>query len=110
MRPVASPPPIQLSPGQSLHLAVQAGTVVLACDGRLRIDEAPQWLAERCVRTSHSLAPGEHQLLMRAGWICITAMDETQGTGVRLVAPQPSSEPGLQRPPLWQAMRRLAGF
>lgn len=48
----------RLSPGQSLRTAVPAGTVLWVREGRLRIDEAPQWLAERCVSASHTLAAG----------------------------------------------------
>lgn len=95
----------RLSPGQCLHTAVEAGTVLAVTGGRLRVDEAPQWLAERCVAVSRTLEAGEHHVVAQSGWLCVTALGVGQGACLRQwPAPQ-----AVARRPVWRFMRRLIG-
>lgn len=76
-----------LPAGQRLHLSVDAGTVLLAEQGALHIDEAPRWLAERLVPVGRRLDEGQAYAVEQAGWICVTALGDA-----RLAQVQP---PGL---------------
>lgn len=62
-----------LAAGQCLHLAVDAGTVLVAAQGCLRVDEAPRWLAERLVPVGAAVAEGQAYLVAQTGWLCVTA-------------------------------------
>ncbi|WP_225781063.1 hypothetical protein [Xenophilus sp. Marseille-Q4582] len=96
-----------LSPGQCLFQAVDAGTVLMAAAGRLHIEEAPQWLAQRCVRASRTLEAGEHHVVAQAGWIAITALGPgAQGACLRQWLPARAAA----RRPVWRFMRRLVGI
>ena len=57
----------RLAPGQSLHIAVDAGTAFVVTAGRLRIDEAPRWIADVCVPVGCTLDEGAHHVVERAG-------------------------------------------
>ncbi|HVR49875.1 MAG TPA: hypothetical protein VMS38_09060 [Pseudorhodoferax sp.] len=76
-----------LAAGQNLHLAVEAGTVLVAVQGGLRVDEAPRWLAERLLPVGARVGEGQAYAVEQTGWICVTALADA-----RLAQVQP---PGL---------------
>jgi len=99
MSPHPCPPDRPLAAGQSLQLAVDAGTAVFAAQGRLRIDEPPRWLAEVAVPVGRSLDEGEGWVVEQAGWITVRALGGaaarlrcvpagTGGRGWRLALPR----------------------
>lgn len=85
-------PSTPLAAGQSLHLAMDAGAVLVAAQGGLRIDEAPRWLAERMVPVGRRIGEGQAYVVAQAGWLCVTAEGDArllqvlpQGRVARLV-------------------------
>lgn len=95
---------IPLAVGESLHLHVACGTVLLLAQGRVQIDEAPRWLAERVVTVRRSVEQGQPCAVEQTGWVRVTALGRA---GARLCAmpaapARPSSPwwrlvPGLRR-------------
>lgn len=69
---------ILLAAGQRLHLAVDAGTVLVAAHGSLRVDEAPRWLAERLVPVGRSVGEGQAYVVEQSGWVCVMAQEEAR--------------------------------
>ncbi|MDQ7972928.1 MAG: hypothetical protein REJ24_10200 [Rhodocyclaceae bacterium] len=95
----------RLAPGQSLHIAVDAGTAFVVTAGRLRIDEAPRWIADVCVPVGRTLDEGAHHVVDRAGWVTLSAL----GAPVqwrRWAAPAPAPR---NRWRAWAGARRSAG-
>ncbi|MBS0427526.1 MAG: hypothetical protein JSR41_09595 [Proteobacteria bacterium] len=95
----------RLAPGQSLHIAVDAGTAFVVTAGRLRIDEAPRWIADICVPVGSTLDEGAHHVVERAGWITLSALGAPV-TWRRLPTPVPAPR---SRWPAWAWSRRSAG-
>ena len=95
----------RLAPGQSLHIAVDAGTAFVVTAGRLRIDEAPRWIADICVPVGCTLDEGTHHVVERAGWIALSALDVPVAWR-RLPTPVPAPRRGW---PAWAWARRSAG-
>ncbi|WP_326541741.1 hypothetical protein [Pseudorhodoferax sp.] len=62
-----------LAAGQCLHLAVDAGTVLVAVQGDLRIDEAPRWLADTLLPVGRWVGEGQAHVVAQAGWVCVSA-------------------------------------
>lgn len=62
-----------LAAGQSLHLALDAGTVLVAAQGGLFIAEPSRWLAERVLPLGCWLGEGQAHVVAQAGWVCVTA-------------------------------------
>lgn len=82
-----------LAAGQSLHLALDAGTVLVAAQGGLFIAEPSRWLAERVLPVGCWLGEGQAHVVTQAGWVCVTAqgaalLAQTRpaGMGRRLLA------------------------
>ncbi len=69
---------IPLAAGQCLHLAVDAGTVLVAAHGSLRVDEAPRWLADRLVPVGHCVGEGQAYVVQQSGWLAVTAQGEAR--------------------------------
>lgn len=95
----------RLAPGQSLHIAVDAGTAFVVTAGRLRIDEAPRWIADVCVPVCRTLDEGAQHVVGRPGWITLSALGAPVAWR-RLPTP---SRPARPRWPAWAWMRRGAG-
>lgn len=72
--PPSSPHATALAAGQTLHLAVDAGTVLVAVQGGLRIDEAPRWLAERLVPVGRTVGEGQAYVAEQSGWLRVHAV------------------------------------
>lgn len=73
--------PLQTTPlaaGQRLHLAVDAGTVLVAAHGSLRVDEAPRWLAEQLVPVGRWVGEGQAYVVQQSGWLAVTAQGEAR--------------------------------
>lgn len=69
---------IPLAAGQCLHLALDAGTVLLAAQGDLRVDEAPRWLAERLVPVGGAVGEGQAYVVQQSGWLAVTAQGQAR--------------------------------
>lgn len=67
-----------LAAGQRLHLAVDAGTVLVAVQGDLRVDEAPRWLADHWVPVGCWVGEGQAHRVAQAGWVCVTAQRDAR--------------------------------
>ncbi|MFT3718843.1 hypothetical protein [Pseudorhodoferax sp.] len=83
------PSDVALACGEVLHLSVDAGAVLLAADGAVRVEEAPRWLAERMVPVRGVLAQGQAHVVERAGWVRVQAA----GSGAARVRCLPGAEP-----------------
>ncbi len=102
--PTELPAESTLAAGQTLCLALDAGTVLLATQGRVRIDEAPRWLADAMVPVPRLLGEGQAHAVERSGWLRVTALD---GAGARvrtLPVPAPRRSAALMR--FVQVLRR----
>ncbi|RYY90177.1 MAG: hypothetical protein EOO24_32905 [Comamonadaceae bacterium] len=64
----------ELHAGQTLYAAVDAGTAVRVTAGRVRLDEAPRWIAGLCAPAGRTLAEGDRHVVESAGCIRITAL------------------------------------
>ncbi|RYF84081.1 MAG: hypothetical protein EOO29_00885 [Comamonadaceae bacterium] len=95
----------RLLPGQCLHTAVDAGSVLLVSEGRVRIDEAPRWLAGSSLPVGRTLGEGEQHVVTQSGWIAVSALGPRTGARLRQWLPAPP----LERRPVWRFMRRLVG-
>lgn len=62
-----------LAAGQCLYLAVDAGTVLVAAQGSLRVDEAPRWLAEQLVPVGRCVGEGQAYVVEQSGCVAVTA-------------------------------------
>ena len=62
-----------LAAGQSLYFAVSAGTVLVALQGDLRVQEAPRWLGDTLVPVAQWLGEGQSHAVAQAGWVCVTS-------------------------------------
>ncbi|KQP49643.1 hypothetical protein [Pseudorhodoferax sp. Leaf274] len=78
-----------LAAGQTLHLAVEAGTVLVAVQGDLRIDEAPHWLADTLLPVGCRIGEGQTHVVTRAGWVRVAALREARLEQVVPVGPWP---------------------
>ena len=67
---------LHLEAGQTLHLSVDARTTLRLLTGAAVLHEAPVWLGERMVGTTHRLVPGQPCRPARPGWLRIDAADE----------------------------------
>lgn len=67
-----------LAAGECLHLPVDAGTVLVAMRGALRIEEAPRWLAECWVPVRRRLDEGQSYRVEQAGWLRVHALGDAQ--------------------------------
>lgn len=67
-----------LAAGESLHLPVDAGTVLVATRGALCIEEAPRWLAERWIPVGQRLEEGQSYRVEQAGWLRVQALADAQ--------------------------------
>lgn len=72
-------PETRFDAGQTLRLSMAAGTVLVARAGRLRVRESPRWLGERMVVVGQDLADGQAHVVGDAGWVEVSALDETGG-------------------------------
>ena len=81
-----------LAAGQSLHLALDAGTVLVAAQGGLLIAEPARWLAERVVPVGCWLGEGQAYVVQQSGWVSVTAQGAAR---LARVAPQGLAERAL---------------
>lgn len=93
---------IPLATGESLHLPVDAGAVLLVAQGCVRIEESPRWLAGRMVSDGRTVEEGQPYTVQQSGWIRVTALG---GTGVRLRS-LPAVAPAWRVAPWWHFVRQ----
>lgn len=70
----SSSPAPRLQPGQSLQLAMDAGTVLQVAAGTLILHEPMRWIGGTVVRPTLRLSAGQSHRLAQAGW-CVLAAD-----------------------------------
>ncbi|RJG04819.1 hypothetical protein D3870_01190 [Noviherbaspirillum cavernae] len=71
--PHSIPASTSLRSGQSLHLHVSRGVVIVAMRGDLTIAAAPSWLGEQLLQQRFFLNEGCAHLMADSGWIAIAA-------------------------------------
>jgi len=71
--PVTPSSDTPLAAGETLHLPVDAGTVLFVAEGAARIEEPPRWLAGTLLPVVHHLAEGQAHTVETAGWIRVQA-------------------------------------
>jgi len=86
-----------LAAGQCLHVALDAGTVLLASRGRVCIDEAPRWLAGAMLPARQLLCEGQAHAVARPGWVRVTALDAAGACVRTLPVAEPVRGSGLPR-------------
>lgn len=95
----SSLPAPRLQPGQSLQLALEAGTVLQVAAGTLILQEPMRWIGGTVVRPALRLSEGQSHRLAQAGWCVLAA--EGEAAEWRCHAPLP-------RPSVWSALRGAA--
>lgn len=68
-----APAPIRLRGGQRHHAHLPAGTLIIACAGRLSVTDAPRWLGDQVFQVHHRLAEGDVLRIEAGGWIAVSA-------------------------------------
>jgi hypothetical protein len=87
-----------LEPGQTLRVAVDAGSWVHVAAGRVRLLSPPSWLGETMFRTQATLGAEEVHRVERGGWIEVVAQTAAQVQVLSGAAPERSAHPtGLGR-------------
>jgi len=64
---------LRIEAGKTLHLPVDARITLRLLHGTAVLHEAPTWLGERMVSTSHRWVSGQPYRPMQAGWVRIEA-------------------------------------
>ena len=93
---------ILLAADESLHLPVDARTVLLVAQGRVCVEESPRWLAGRMVSGGRTVEEGQPYTVQQSGWIRVTALG---GTGVRLRS-VPAIATAWRAAPWWHFVRQ----
>lgn len=93
----SSSPAPRLRPGQSLQLALDAGTVLQVAAGTLTLHEPMRWIGGSVVRPTLRLSEGQSHRLAQGGWCVLAA--EGEAAEWRCHAPLPPS-------PWWAVFRR----
>lgn len=96
----SSSPAPRLRPGQSLQLALDAGTVLQVAAGTLILNEPMRWIGGTVVRPTLRLAEGQSHRLAQGGWCVLAAHEEA--VDWRCHAPQ------VQPSGWWAALRGMA--
>ena len=86
-------PDTPLAAGETLHLPVDAGTVLYVAEGPARIEEAPRWLAGTAVPVVCVLAEGQAHTVEMAGWIRVQAVGAAGARLRQLPAAPPQGRP-----------------
>jgi hypothetical protein len=76
-----------LLPGDSLRIAVDAGTMLLVERGSVSIAAPPSWLAENMFSTASTLREGQAHVVASSGWIEIRALSAARVRGVPRAVP-----------------------
>lgn len=92
-------PTPRLLPGQSLQLALDAGTVLQVVAGTLTVHEPMRWVGDTVLRPAVRLCEGQGHRLAQAGWCVLAA--EGEAAEWRCHAPRP-------RPSVWSVFRGAA--
>lgn len=84
----------RLLPGQSLRVALDAGTALMVLEGRVRIISSPSWFGETVFTVKNEFEEGEAYVAERGGWVEVDAL-----------APAPARICGLPQPVPGTALR-----
>jgi hypothetical protein len=96
--------PTRLLPGQSLRVALDAGTALMVLEGRVRIVSPPSWFGEAAFSVKNEFEEGEAYLAERGGWVEVDALAPARICGL---PPQPVSGTALGSSPLTRLLRLL---
>ena len=92
----------RLATGQSLRVALDAGTSLVVLEGRVRVVSPPSWFGETALAVKNDYQEGEAYVAERAGWVEIEALAPTRICS----APRPAG--GALRPsPVARLLRLL---
>jgi hypothetical protein len=93
----------RLATGQSLRVALDAGTSLVVLEGRVRVVSPPSWFGETAFAVKNDYQEGEAYVAERAGWVEIEALAPTRICS----APRPAAG-GAPRPsPVARLLRLL---
>ncbi|EGI78415.1 hypothetical protein [Hylemonella gracilis] len=98
---------IELEPGQTLRVAVDAGAWVHVVAGHVRLLSPPSWLGETMFRAEVTLSAEEVHRVERGGWIEVEAQTAAQVQVVPRAVPVPVRSAHFAGLGRW--MRLLAG-
>ena len=95
--------PARLLPGQSLRVALDAGTSLMVLEGRVRVVSPPSWFGEAAFTVKNDYQEGEAYLAERGGWVEVQALAPAKICGV----PQPVPGTTLRPSPVTRLLRLL---
>ncbi len=93
----------RLLPGQSLRVALDAGTALMVLEGRVRIISPPSWFGETAFSVKNEFEEGEAYVAERGGWVQVDALAPARICGL----PQPVSGTALRSSPVARLLRLL---
>ncbi|VTU22633.1 hypothetical protein H4CHR_01028 [Variovorax sp. PBS-H4] len=94
-----------LLPGQSLRVALDAGTALLVLEGRVRVVSPPSWFGETAFTVKNEFGEGEAYVAERGGWVEVDALASAAARICSL--PRPVSETALGPSPVTRLLRLL---
>jgi hypothetical protein len=77
-----------LQPGQTLRVAVDAGSMLLVAQGCVRVISPPTWIGDTVFSVKTTLHDGEAHVVERGGWIEISALSAARVRGLPRPAPK----------------------
>lgn len=93
----------RLQPGQSLRVALDAGTALMVLEGRVRVVSPPSWFGETAFTVKNEFEEGEAYVAERGGWVEVEALAPVRICGL----PQPASGTTLRPSPVTRLLRLL---
>ncbi|VTU18609.1 hypothetical protein H6CHR_01015 [Variovorax sp. PBL-H6] len=99
------PSTTQLLPGQSLRVALDAGTALMVLEGRVRIISPPSWFGETAFAVKNEFHEGEAYVAERGGWVEVDALASAPARIYSL--PQPVSSTAPRPSPVARLLRLL---
>jgi hypothetical protein len=93
----------RLATGQSLRVALDAGTSLVVLEGRVRVVSPPSWFGEAAFTVKNDYQEGEVYVAERGGWIEVEALAAARICGL----PQPASGTALRPSPVARLLRLL---
>jgi len=93
----------RLLPGQSLRVALDAGTALMVLEGRVRVISPPSWFGETVFSVKNEFEEGEAYVAGRGGWVEVDALAPARVCGL----PQPVSRTAVRSSPVARLLRLL---
>lgn len=93
----------RLLPGQSLRVALDAGTALMVLEGRVRVISPPSWVGETTFTVKNVFEEGEAYVAERGGWVEVDALAPARICGL----PQLASGTAQRPSPVARLLRLL---